>query len=673
MSLNVITIQASEHTIKSVTVSKSSKAEVVRTFALDLRKGQNKVEIKCLPSGIETARPSGLGAARLDDFLYTVEGTKPRPTKPFGESASPSESASSEAVRLLSVKLATLEKEKQIREAESNFLLQYAHTLKGEHVAPSDMILFLDTYVKHTTKSVHAANEINEKIVEIRRQIETEEAKATLKTGEAHGRVMALINSDMDTSITFILTYIVQGCEWKPKYELHTTTEGGKPSTTVSLHYLATIFQNTGEDWTDATLTLSTTTTNLRPKGVPTAAPLKIRLNSANGNVFTNTGGFKQGQTNARGGFGPFAGQAPAKFGQPAFFGAAPAPAPSLFGAAQSATQQQQPAPQLFGGGPSPSPFGAPAPGAVAPATQAFGAQSSSQITAGYDLVSDFQSLQVPSSTAADEYVPSGQHNAGDEGSLGSAPEAASVVQETPLSMYFAVNGKASIPSDGLKHRVTLAVLPFESKMSYVTIPRDDPTVFLQCEVKNTSEYRLIAGPMDVTVDGSYITATLIPNDINPGETFECFLGNDISTKVTYVRSSKITRPEASAFSEGTVIATYTTKITIQNKHPYDLPALIVRDRMPTSDDQRVRVILRQPLELGDTKQGQFVSLKDGGLKIGWEKAEGGRGGEKEGKFEWRWKVKSGATVELLAEYDVKGPKDLGWDIQATPYRVKEN
>jgi hypothetical protein len=85
-----------------------------------------------------------------------VEGTKPRPTKPFGESASPSESASSEAVRLLSVKLATLEKEKQIREVESNFLLQYAHTLKGEHVAPSDMILFLDTYVKHTTKSVHA-------------------------------------------------------------------------------------------------------------------------------------------------------------------------------------------------------------------------------------------------------------------------------------------------------------------------------------------------------------------------------------------------------------------------------------------------------------------------------------------------------------------------------------
>jgi hypothetical protein len=192
--------------------------------------------------------------------------------------------------------------------------------------------------------------------------------------------------------------------------------------------------------------------------------------------VFANTG-FKQGQTNVRGGFGPFAGQAPAKFGQPAFFGAAPAP--SLFGAAQSATQQQ-PAPQLFGGGPSPSPFGAPAPGAVAPATQAFGSHPPPQISTGYDLVSDFQSLQVPSSTAGDEYVPSGQQNVGDEGSPGAAPEAASVVQETPLSMYFAVNGKASIPSDGLKHRVTLAVLPFESKMSYVTIPRDDPTVFLQ-------------------------------------------------------------------------------------------------------------------------------------------------------------------------------------------------
>lgn len=128
-------------------------------------------------------------------------------------------------------------------------------------------------------------------------------------------------------------------------------------------------------------------------------------------------------------------------------------------------------------------------------------------------------------------------------------------------------------------------------------------------------------------------------------------------------------RPESSAFAEGTVIATYTTKISIQNKHQYDIADLIVRDRMPTSSDPRIRVILRKPLELGDTKQGQFVSLKgDGvkgeGLKVGWEKLDNAKGGEKEGKFEWRWSVKSGATVDLLAEYDVKGPKDIGWDIQ---------
>ncbi|KAF9483179.1 hypothetical protein BDN70DRAFT_800234 [Pholiota conissans] len=611
MTLNLISILASEHPIKSVTITRSSEAEVVRTFALDLKKGQNKVEIQGLPSAIESTRPSGLDSARLDDFVYILQRTRPRSWGDVVIDSTP-DSSSSESIRLLSGKLAALEKEKSAREQESWLLQQYANTLKGDHVAPADMMAFLDKYMKHTTMNIHTVTEIDEKIADLKRQIEDEQLKATWKSGEAYGKVVALISSDADASITFTLAYMVSNCEWTPKYELHTTTQNGKPYSAVSLNYLATIWQSTGEDWTHATITLSMTTNNFTPKGVPYSFPLKIFVEPPQRSKLLSR-----------------------KRPPPPLNCALPAPSK---GGTSSSTASTHSTPKQE----------------VSPASRTL-------------VAHNFESLlQLPSDPYDTGIVSTDVHlpPEGDANANVDASFAASVVPSTPLSMYFPVTGTPSIPSDGLQYRVTLAVLPLESEISYITIPRDDPTVFLQCEVKNTSEYRLISGLMDVIVDGSFINSTLIRNDINIGDTFECILGNDISTKVTYSCSCNTVRPEASTFSEGTVIATYTTKITVQNKHQYDIPDLVVRDCMPTSKDQRIRVILRRPLELGDAKQGDFMSLKKGGLKVGWEKTYNGRGGEKEGMFEWRWSVKSGATVELVAEYDVKGPKDIAWVIQ---------
>ena len=59
------------------------------------------------------------------------------------------------------------------------------------------------------------------------------------------------------------------GARWEPLYDLYAATEGGKPSTSVSLHYLVNLSQNTGEDWTDAKLILSTSATDVLNAGIP--------------------------------------------------------------------------------------------------------------------------------------------------------------------------------------------------------------------------------------------------------------------------------------------------------------------------------------------------------------------------------------------------------------------
>ena len=56
---------------------------------------------------------------------------------------------------------------------------------------------------------------------------------------------------------------------WDPLYDLYAATEGGKPSGSVSLRYHVNLSQDTGEDWTDAKLMLSTPPTDVLNAWVP--------------------------------------------------------------------------------------------------------------------------------------------------------------------------------------------------------------------------------------------------------------------------------------------------------------------------------------------------------------------------------------------------------------------
>jgi hypothetical protein len=111
------------------------------------QKGQNKVGIRGLPSTIDThsVRVSGLGEARLFDVVCTVGTNKAASYEP---------SSSSEVIHTLRAKQTALESEKAVREMESQLLLKYAQTLSGEHVTPTQMGQFLESYVTQGRKTV---------------------------------------------------------------------------------------------------------------------------------------------------------------------------------------------------------------------------------------------------------------------------------------------------------------------------------------------------------------------------------------------------------------------------------------------------------------------------------------------------------------------------------------
>ena len=151
--------------------------------------------------------------------------------------------------------------------------------------------------------------------------------------------------------------------------------------------------------------------------------------------------------------------------------------------------------------------------------------------------------------------------------------------------------------------------------------------------------------------------------DINPSDTFDCTLGTDSATRLSYSRSVKTARSSGGTFAEVTNTTTYTNTTTIHNKHRFPLSEIIIRDVIPTAEDKRIKVLLRKPDGLVDAKDGQVVDLKKlkDGLKVRWSPLVDGKGGEKEGRFEFMWKVDAGAKVTVQSEWEVKTPADLAW------------
>lgn len=274
------------------------------------------------------------------------------------------------------------------------------------------------------------------------------------------------------------MSVVVKDCSWDATYELRTTTESGKPSSSVALHYLATVKQRTGEDWTNAVLTLSTNQTDMLPKSLPRIGRFQIRQARPLGNLFgppskgvvfrsaaqnnANTSRFQQ-QVTGGSLFGGPPNQASASNAMPgAAFGSN-----GLFGQSNPATTS------LFGG------FG----GSVDASSFATGVAPPppppavfAQDTTVQETPFGATAMADPEQASPDDF----EEVLYEEGPSDNNTQPTVVVKETPLSMNFSVSETANIPSDGLGHQVTLAVIPFQTKISHITIPRIDPRIYLQ-------------------------------------------------------------------------------------------------------------------------------------------------------------------------------------------------
>ncbi|KAG8709941.1 hypothetical protein FRC08_017857 [Ceratobasidium sp. 394] len=261
---NRISVNSAEQDdqIDSVTVFQADRAEVKRRVKLDLKQGQNHVDIERLPTCIneDSIRVDGTGTAIIFDVVYHSPYRQQQPSAPTSDD--PNQQAVAESLRVLE----SLRKEREVAKEQSTFLTAYANTLDSKNVTVEDVGRFLDMFGPRQVALAKRVQELDVQVAEAEKAYNEAQAKiyADQRGADRGTRVTVTVLAEVDGEAELMLTYVVSNARWTPLYDVRASIAKSPDATsTIALHYRASITQTTGENWSDVALTLSTASPQL--------------------------------------------------------------------------------------------------------------------------------------------------------------------------------------------------------------------------------------------------------------------------------------------------------------------------------------------------------------------------------------------------------------------------
>lgn len=210
------------------------------------------------------------------------------------------------------------------------------------------------------------------------------------------------------------------------------------------------------------------------------------------------------------------------------------------------------------------------------------------------------------------------------------ATAASATIEAGATSAAFKIATASSIPSDNSPQKVPITAAKLNTQPEYLTVPKRQATAYLTAKVYNNTEFPLLAGSMNVFLDGTFV-ATSHLRTVMAGEKFDLALGADEGISVKHKRVNKFT--EDTGLTNSGKRVTYEYLITIQNNKK-TAERVIVADQVPLSRNEKVVVKVLAP----DAKD---VKPTD------------------EGTLKWTLDLKPAEKRELTIKFTVDYPKDV--------------
>ncbi|MCX5210115.1 DUF4139 domain-containing protein [Kitasatospora sp. NBC_00240] len=436
------------------------------------------------------------------------------------------------------------------------------------------------------------------------------------------------------------LEYGVPGARWVPAYRLGYR----RGADTGSLLLRASVLQRTGEDWTGVRLALSSADLQRRtdlPKlrslriGRSQAAPPPTGWREPPGGLtdlfsaydaagprpgrpvpsrevpVAVAAGPQRGGSLAVGGppLPPPAPSAPlsrAPGSRPpadgGFGGApqlqaygAPPPAPQPMAAAAPAADavrsRRKAAPPVGGGGPRPSGPGGPPPAGWAPVAPA-GPPVPDATLLDYPALELAGPEQSPARRGVLSPAPAGQADTAVRGRAVRVAELPLPTHAVPprssagsFDHRYDVPAPADIPSDRTWHTVTVGEVEVALRSEYICVPAVEERVYSTLVITNDSAQALLAGPVEVTVDGDHLLTAGLPTLARGGSRR---LGLGVTESIEVARRTELRESTAGMLNNSTVLD-HRVHVELANRlgHPVTVE---VRERVPVSAEDGVRI-----------------------------------------------------------------------------------
>lgn len=201
-------------------------------------------------------------------------------------------------------------------------------------------------------------------------------------------------------------------------------------------------------------------------------------------------------------------------------------------------------------------------------------------------------------------------------------------------SVAFDVEGKSSVKSDKVSHRVSLARLELPAHFRYSVVPKLDLNAYFKAKAVNSENYPFLRGKAHIYLDGNYVTTSEM-QAVAPKESFWVFLGVDEGIKVEYKLIKKY--KSVVGFRSKTYRESFEYLIVVKNNHS-TAEEVIVWDSLPRSQSEDIEVELVKPNYSKDTDA----------LRIDSEK-----------RIKWFSKLAPAAEWKIPFEFNVEYPKTM--------------
>lgn len=523
-------------TINAVTVY-TDRAIVTRTAPLELTAtGVVEVAFEKLPANLldQSLQVSGRGAAQVTILDVTAR-------------AAYVDFTPNERVKTIEDELRGLGQQKRVLDDRANVLAMQEKTLgrlEGAATAPPTKDTAPRLTIEESAKLLAFLEENLGKLATEKQTLTTKLEELAAKTDAAQrklnelrgagGRSFKTVTVRLDAAtagkLDLALSYTVPGASWTPSYDARVNSN----EKTIALAYHGLVRQNTGEDWKDVALTLSTA----RP-GMGGAAP-EVR---------------------------PWVVD---------IFRGIPVALPVVSSAAFGGREMRMKAPT--------------APGAMMMQAMA----------------------EAPAELTKD------------------ATFATAAVDQAATSASFKIAMPASVPSDNSPQKIPVTTAALAANPEYLTTPKLQPAAFLTAKVVNTSEFPLLAGAMNVFLDGTFV-ATSALRTVMPEEKFDLALGADEGISVKHKRVRRFA--EDTGLTNSGKRITYEYLVTLQNNKK-TAARMIVADQVPVSRNEKIVVKQLVP----DAKELKPTA---------------------EGALKWTLDLKPGEKRELTVKFSIDYPKDI--------------